>query len=396
MADSPSLPKVATVALATVKTDPFRHWYGSRIDNDDVLLATRGQGKGLWLYDDLARDPKVGSVLDKRRLAVVGQPWALEPGKQTAEARTVMKYVQAVLDALPLETLFRDLLDATLKGVAIVEVVWKVTNDGIVPDRIVGRDPRRFTFRDTEDGEPELRLLTRDAPLDGIALPARKFIVHRFGARYGNPWGRGLGQRLFWPVFFKRQGVGFWLGAMEKFAMPTPLGRYPAGTSEDAQDKLLDALTAIAREGAVVVPEGMSIELMEAQRAGQFETYEKLARYFDEDIVITVLGATLGTMVGNSGSLALGEAHETVQRNLVKADADLLSGTLNGTLLRWITELNFPGVRPPRIWWNFAPKKDLLAQAERDVKVAEMGFRPTLKRIRDLYGEGWNAEGEQG
>ncbi|MCC7283481.1 MAG: DUF935 family protein, partial [Acetobacteraceae bacterium] len=84
-----------------------------------------------------------------------------------------------------------------------------------MPARIVARDPRRFAFRDAGQGEPELRLLTREAPIDGIALPGRKFIVHRHGGRYGSPWGLGLGQRLFWPVFFKRQGIGFWLGAIE-------------------------------------------------------------------------------------------------------------------------------------------------------------------------------------
>jgi len=155
---------------------------------------------------------------------------------------------------------------------------WK-TGDGIVPERIPARDPRRFTFRALADGEVALRLLTREAPTDGIALPARKFIVHRFGGRYPNPWGVGLGQRLFWPVMLKRVGIGLWTGAMEKFAAPTLLGRYPAGTSEADQKKLLAALDAIASRAAVIVPDGMAIELIEARREGAFSSQERLVRY---------------------------------------------------------------------------------------------------------------------
>jgi phage gp29-like protein len=385
MSDAPSDLKKS---VATTATDPFRWWYGGRIQSDDQVLASRGQGKGLWLYDELTRDPKVGAVLDKRKMAIVGREWELEPANQSAAAKEVMAFVQRVLVGLRFNQVVAELLEATLKGISVSEIVWTATGAGIVPDRIIGRDPRRFAFVD-QNGTPELKLLTREAPIDGIALPARKFIVHRHGGRYGSPWGLGLGQRLFWPVFFKRQGIGFWLSAVEKFAAPTPLGKYPPGTSEADQAKLLEAMAAIAREAAGVVPEGMLVELIEAKRAGAFDTYEKLARYMDEDISITVLGETLTTSAGEAGSRALGEVHNEVRLELVKADADALSDTLNATLIRWLVDLNMPGAPAPRLWWNFEAPHDLTARADRDVHVAQIGFRPTLEYIREHYGQGW-------
>lgn len=382
-------PKDATTEIATLATDPFRWWYGGKIQNEDAVLAARGQGKGLWLYDELARDPKVGSAMEKRKLALIRREWELEPADETAPARAAMDLVQQAMDGLRFNQVVEDLLDATLKGIAISEIVWTGGAQGIVPDRIVARDPRRFTFAEVDQAPPELRLLTREAPTDGIALPARKFIVHRHGGRYGSPWGLGLGHRLFWPVFFKRQGIGFWLGAVEKFAAPTPLGKYPPGTSEADQKKLLEALTAIAREAAVVVPEGMLVELVEAKRSGAFDTYEKLARYMDEDIAVAVMGATLTASAGEAGSRALGEVHGDMLTTLVAADADALSDTLNDTLLRWLVEINMPGAPPPRIWWDFEEPEDLGARAKRDVDVKSLGFRPTLEYIREHYGEGW-------
>lgn len=264
--------------VATAATDPFRWWYGGRIPTEDAVLIARGQGKGLWLYDDLLRDPRVGSAIDKRKLALVGREWELEPADDSGPAAAARELVQRVLDGLGFNRLVEALLDATLKGIAIAEIVWSAGADGIVPARITPRDPRRFAFREADGAEPELRLLTRAAPVDGIALPGRKFIVHRHGGRYGNPWGLGLGQRLFWPVFFKRQGIGFWLTAIEKFATPTPVGKYPPDTSDAAKEQLLAALGAIARDAAVVIPDGMAVELVEAKRAGTFDTYPAMAR----------------------------------------------------------------------------------------------------------------------
>lgn len=74
---------------------------------------------------------------------------------------------------------------------------------------------------------------------------------------------------------------------------------------------------------------------------------------------------------------------------LVAADADALSDTLNTTLIAWLVEINMPGAPSPRIWWDFDAADDLTARAARDVKVKSLGFRPTLDYIREHYGEGW-------
>lgn len=382
-------PTALGTEIATVATDPHRWWYGPRIENGDTVLATRSQGKGLWLYDELARDAKVRSALEKRRLALIGREWEVEPADDTAPAQAAADFVRTTLDALPFNQIVAGLLEAQLKGVAVAEIVWRAGAGGVVPARIVARDPRRFCFHDVAGEPPELRLLTRAQPLDGEVLPARKFVVHRHGDRYGSPWGLGLGHSLFWPVFFKRQGIGFWLSAVEKFAAPTPLGKYPPGTAESDIRRLMDALGAIAREAAVAIPEGMAVELIEAKRAGAFDTYEQLARYMDEEIAVAVLGETLTTSAGASGSRALGEVHNQVRLELVAADADALSDTLNGTLLRWLVELNMPGAPAPRIWWDVEPGEDLAVRAERDTKIKALGFRPTLDYITTTYGEGW-------
>lgn len=391
-------PKDLRREVATIATDPNRYVFGNRITPEDSTLASRGQGKGLWLYDDLERDGQVFAVLQKRRAALIGRPWEVEPADESPAAQRSAELVTSQLEAIGVEDLVEELLGALLKGVGIVEVIWDATAEGIAPVAIKGRDPRRFAFRAVTDTagrvDHELRLLTRAQPLDGEAVPPRKFIVHRYGRRYDNPWGLGLGHRLFWPVFFKRKGVGFWLGALEKFGQPTGLGRYPAGTPESEQKKLLQALQAISTDSGVAIPEGMTIELLEAKRAGTFDSYERLAQYMDAEISRIVLGETLTSSVGDSGSRALGDVHNEVRLELTRADADQLSRTLNATLVRWIVDLNLPSAPPPRLWWDVSEPEDLAATAQRDKTLREIGFRPTLDRITEVYGEGYEAVSE--
>lgn len=387
--------RIGRVALrgevATIASDPTRWLFGSRLTPVDEVLTKRGGSQGLAVYEELERDAQVSAVLQKRRMAVIGREWHVRPGDDSAPAAAVAELVETAFKALPFNRLVEDALAALLTGVSVQEVMWEQRGAQLLPARLIARSPRRFGFRVGDDGMPELRLLTRASILDGEPVPERKFLVHRFGGRYDDPWGLGLGNRLYWPVYFKRQGVGFWMGALEKFGQPTSLGKYPVGATEDQQTTLLKALGAIASDAGVIIPEGMSVELLEAKRTGSFDSYQTLARYMDDDIAKVVLGETLSTNAGENGSRALGQVHNQVRLEIVKADADALSDALNQQLVRWIVELNAPGYAGPmpEIWWEVQEAEDLNARAERDKKIYEMGFEPLPDYIAQQYGEGW-------
>ena len=78
-----------------------------------------------------------------------------------------------------------------------------------------------------------------------------------------------------------------------------------------------------------------------------------------------------------------------MEHRLVQADADLLSATLNKTLVKWITDYNVPGATPPRVWRKVEEQKDLGAVATRDLTICQMGFKPSLAYINETYGGDW-------
>lgn len=372
--------------VATVQKDITYPAYAGVLRETDETLLTRGQGKGLKLYDEIERDCTVYGDLQKRKLAIISRPWQVDPASDAPLDKKAADVVRRQLasEALNFDNVCLKLLPAILKGFAVGEVMWGYDGSEITVTEIKPRDQRRFGFGD----DYQLRLKTLDNLLPGEALPERKFIVHSFGSDTGNPYGLGLGTRLFWPAFFKRKGITFWLTFVDKFASPTPIGEYPSGTSVPEQTTLLNALDALSQSAGVVIPQGMVIKLLEAARSGE-AGYEILCRYMDEQITHAILGEAPSVKGGGGQAASAAITRNEVRLELVKADSDLLSATLNRTLVKWITEYNVPGATPPRVWRKVEEQKDLGAVAARDKTIYDMGFKPTLAYITETYGGEW-------
>ena len=373
--------------IASIRREVNRMFYGGILQpNQDDTLQTRGGAKGLKIYQELKRDAHAGAVLAKRKLAVTSRPWDVLPAEEGGADKKVADVVKRALEHLKFNAACKRLLEANLTGYAVSEVMWEVRDGLVLPARLKARDPRRFVF----GVDDELRLLTRESMIVGEEMPGRKFVVHRRGADDDSPYGTGLGSMLFWPVFFKRNGITFWLTFADKFGSPTAVGRYPNGAGQPEQKKLLAALGAISQDAGVIVPEGMVIELLEAKRSGGIDTYEKLVRYMDEQISKAVLGETMSTTAASTG---LGSNQAGVQNDVrlevAQDDSDELCETLNDTLVRWIVEFNFPSAQPPKVQREFSEPEDTAKLATRDKTLFDMGWEPDEQYIQRTYGEGW-------
>lgn len=375
--------------IASASRDYLNPMFMGLLRNHDDTLATRGMGKGLAIYDDIERDAFAFAVINKRKMAVVSFPWDVQPASDALRDRKAAELVKAQLNAINFDKLTLDMLDAVLKGYAIGEVIWNTDNSHIYVEKVIPRNQRRFVFN--ENYEP--KLLTINNMLTGEDLPGRKFIVHSAGAKDGSPYGLGIGAKLFWPTFFKRQNITFWLTFADKFGSPTVVGKYPSGTVDVEQTKLLNAISSVAQESGIIMPSEMVVELLEASRSGAGDFYENLCRYMDEQISVAVLGETMTTTAKSAGlGSSQSDTHNDIRLELARADADLLTGTLQQTLVKWIVEFNMPGAGIPRVWRKIEAQKDLKAHAERDVRIKSLGFKPTLDYITATYGEGWEID----
>lgn len=367
------------IATTSKDLDIFTGWL-KRLENPDPTLLTESAGKGLKLYDEVDRDPHAGSVLQTRYLSVAGKEYEILAVDESSPAQEIADFVKGALDDTNFTQGCQELLQAILYGFFVAEIMWAVKDGNVVPAKIMGKHPRRFSF--TMDRE--LRLLTPQDMIDGEEVPPRKFIVFTYGSS-DNPYGKGLGQKLWWPVWFKKNGIKFWLTFLEKFGMPTAVGKYPAGTPPEQQQALLDAIDAIQNETGVKIPDTMAIDLLEASRTGKV-TYETLCEYMDRQVSKAVLGQTASTE-GTPGKLGNEDSQEEVRQDIIKADSDLLCEVWNDTLIPWTVDYNFPNVTEyPKLSLRTEPEKDLKALAERDkALINDIGLPVSKRYLYDTY-----------
>ena len=395
-------PKPVETEIATISKDIdiFAGWI-RRLENPDPVVIAKGAGRGIKLYDEVGRDAHAFSVLQTRILAVVGKDWSIVPagghvparGKKAAETleTTIAHKVESVLTNCNFDQCRRELLKSDLYGYYGTEIMWKQKKDGdITIAKFYGKHPRRIIF--TPQREP--RLLTPSAMIEGEELPPRKFIILSFGDS-DNPYGEGLGQKLWFPVWFKKHGVKFWMIFLEKFGMPTVMGKYPDQKKND-RGKLLEAIDAMQAQTGIAIPEEMTLDFLEAARSGT-ATYGEMCEYMDKQISKAVLGQTLTTEVGKQGgAYAASKTHDEVRQDIIEADADLLDTYLNETLITWIVDYNFWGVTEyPRIVTHAGKKPDLLAQSEIDKNNIESGAKIPLRWFYETYGYPEPEEGEE-
>src|SRR5690606_2709720 len=147
----------------------------------------------------------------------------------------------------------------------------------------------------------------------------------------------------------------------------------PAGRLEDKafRDKALAALRAIASETAVLAPEGVEIDLLEAARSGASD-YDTMRKAMDAAVAKIVIGQTASSE-GTPGRLGNDDLQADVRLDLVKAAADRVCESFNRQVARWLTEWNFPGAGVPKVWRKTEPEEDLRARAERDAKIYALG-----------------------
>lgn len=380
--------------IATVSDgrDITRGYVGPLLMPTDSVLATRSQGS-LTLYESVYSDPQVMSLFAQRQLAVIKADWRVEPASEAAVDQLAAETLKKHLQQVGWDRVTRLMLFGVFYGYAVSEMIYG-RRDGLVAiEDIRVRNRRRFRF----DPEGGLRLLTFGNMLEGEEAPEPYFWHFATGADNDDePYGLGLAHWLYWPVFFKRQDIRFWLTFLDRFGSPTRVGKYDAQTAtQDDRTRLLAAAAALGTDSAAIIPKGMDLELLEAARSGAAD-YKSLHDAMDSTMARVVLGQTASSQ-GTPGRLGNDDLQSDVLSWITKADADLVCESFNLGPARWLTAWNHPDAQPPRVYRDVEQPEDLKARAERDEIITRTtGFRPTLAYVQQTYGGEWERAPEPG
>lgn len=370
-------------------------WLESIALNPDKVLTLEGYAPDLDLFDNLLDDDVSFSTFQQRRLDVISRDWIVEAGANDAQSKAAADHLRAQLQRLPWDDVCDKMLHSRWYGYGVAEAQWQIGTDGLI---CLGGIyiPNRAWFAFSNGGD--LLLRTHENP-NGESVPDRKFWLIRSGGNHDAlHYGVGLAHWCYWPTYFKKNAIKFWALFLEKFGMPTMLGKFPVGWEQDETKiaKLLAALSAVGTDSAVAVPADAEVEPMEAQRSGSgASSYDEFVALQDEALTRIVLSQTMTSTAGPAG-LGSGQAdvQESKGLNIAQSDSDLLHESFNNTIARWLTEWNFPGAATPRVYRKLTDDEDLDAIAERDKKLDDLGWERTDESFVEVYGKGYQRKPE--
>lgn len=359
------------------------------------------------LYEQMEeKDAHLYSVANTRRLAVTGLPWEVVsaaelPGWGYGRLKRADKKLADEAAAFCNETL-RDLdgFEETLshlalalgRNIAVAELVWEPAEGGVRLAEILPIDFGRIAF----DERGELRILTSESPVDGIAPPPGKFVVHAPQAVTGLPMRGGLLRVTALAYIGKHFAIKDWLIFAEVFGMPVRIARYQPNATASEKRELLEMLKQLGADATGIFSKAVEIDIKQTRLPGETNLYENLCLYFDREISKAWLGQTLTTdTIRSLASAGAAGVHDRVRRDIRDDDLRKEALTIRRDLLSILTRLEFGPLAPMP---HFRRIPDQSTSPEQLARVLEMtrgiGLRVPARWAHATLGIPQPGEGE--
>ncbi len=347
-----------------------------RLPNPDVVL--RYAGKNISVLRTLENHYQVGACIESRKAGTLSFDYSLNEKSCNKER---LSFYQEIFNNIDIYKLIEDILDTPLYGYNPIEINWEKAGNYIIPISLIAKPQEWFYFN--SDGDFFFKDRTQDGKRQ-IDLNSVKFLLPRYRASYLNPYGKALLSRCFWNVAFIQGGMEFWVRFAEKYAMPYIFGKYNRSMTNAEKDQFLQALVNMVQDAAAVIPSDGSVEIMQAGTSANSDIYSKLITKCENNISKAILGQTLSTDIGSSGSYAASKSHMEIRSDIVESDKKLVENTINH-FIRMINFINFNDNNFPV--WNFKDSEDLgLEKAQRDNQIALLGVEFSEEYILRTYG----------
>lgn len=355
---------------------------------DDGSLAT-----AMELFEQMEeKDAHLFSIANTRRLALTGLDWQvisaseMREGVDRAIAEEAAAYCREVLaNVETFDEVLQHLSLAIGRNIAIAEIVWDLVECELRPVDLAAVDFARIVF----DESDRPRILTAEAPRDGVELTPNKFIVHTPHSVSGHPQRGGLLRVTAMVYLAKNLSLKDWMIFAEVFGMPVRIARYDSTATEDEKRELLHMLESLGSNAAGIFSRAVELQIVEANRGTSGPPYERLVDFLNREMSKAWLGQTLTTdIAGQSGSVAASRVHEEVRKDILADDIRKEGRTIRRDLLGPMTRLRF-GPHAPVPFFTHRPSRPVntreLAEVL-DVAVNQLGVKIPLGWAYDSLG----------
>jgi phage gp29-like protein len=291
------------------------------------------------------------------------------------------------------------LIDGYAKGIAVVEIIWHVEN-GIVSPRCYAPVPAKYLAYPSESNTIDrLMIAPKGVNYDMlIDFPPDKFLIGIWQQGGNHPVHSANLRSLtkYWLAAI--YGLGWYMQYCQLFGIPWR--HVETDGSDGAMGAAQEMLDNIGSGGTAVTGPGVKLNILDGvSGSGDSTPTAHLMDIADRACDILMLGQTLTTDVGSSGSRALGDVHASVRGDVLQSVATWVGGIITTQLIPAIVRMNFgAGVASEDMPYAeiVIPKpKDEKAIAERVKILREIGVPVTSKWLYEELGIPEPQDGEE-
>lgn len=391
-------------------TSPYAQSYTPARIKQILASAWNGCLLDQWTLFDLMEDtwPRLSKNLSEikekaKRLEWSVMPWSEEEDEPTTSAQEKAQLCKrGIWDMKPdptteqrgWEETILAIVDAYAKGFSVMEIDWELRSGEVLPKATRWVNPQYYALA-SEGNQLMLNPVSGDVNTQGLKpgysylyqFPPNKFLIAKHDHKVGAPGTNALLRPLafYWAMAnFTSQ----WLMEFsEMFGTPFRWATYK-DKSPGVLTKLLTMLKNVGRAGYGAFPEGTEMNFIEPKNSitGNPQTYS--LEYADKQADLLILHQTLTTDVGDSGSRALGDVHESVRADVVMAVAGVVEKVINEQLFPSICQLNYGNSEEcPWIKASQADWIESAAMLERDKQILSIpGVKVSKQWFFDRHG----------
>lgn len=367
----------------------FQHYYQ---ENPDPILQIESR-KSYGIYDDMDIDAVIGTCWEIIESTITGMEWDVIPSSEDKEDVNRAEFIQDALHRVNgnlwkgntyfggFSTALITIVDSMKMGLSFGQAIWNLAEGRIAEIR--HEIPHAFYFYPDEQEYSQFRYdwtgtdlyFKPDAQTNPIPAPPYKFMHFVYRGKYGNPYGRSMNRRAYWPYIFGFvEGMKSWVHFIERMGDPWLIGMIDDDHWDDTEyiEEFMKLMKGLQRSYISTLPKGKDgkepVMMLEGNRLASNEVFSNFVSSMNRLKAVALVGSPLLVLETEFGTRAQATvANEAVFQNLIKGWADHVMAQMQ-IPIQWMCDLKYGAVAHTH-YPTFKLKYEPPANLVEDIKI---------------------------
>lgn len=320
--------------------------------------------QGWKTYKEMLHDDQVKAVLAFKKILIIGRDYELAPSDEgDPKSVEIANFVTWCLNKISFDKVLRECVSCLEFGYSLGELVWTRdiwnTKQVVCLDKIAHRDPQELYLSIDDHGNYQgVKQLSYGKE---IVLKPEKTWLFSYNSKFGNIYGDSDLRAAYRSWWAKKFIINFWNVYMERLGQPMMMMKYPNGSSDELKGVLMGILKNLASKTEILVPEGITAELIEATRGG-VGGYNDALNFHNNSIARAMLMVAILGAGGEADKTRGSDSQSFIHLRLIFKMADEVSREIAASFLKQVVsqliafnygEENIDKYMPRFVWQDY-------------------------------------------